>query len=364
VVVLPPAPAAPRRILFIKLRHIGDSLLLTPTIVATKQKFPQAEIWVLVRESCDGILAGCPEVDRILTTANPDTAKRSKHGILADLPLALLLRRTRFDHVFELTDNDRARFFALAARTPNRCTNSHRTLKFFWKPFFHRICTTKRYQKHQVVRDYTCPKEILDLPENPGPLRFDDSHCIPWQEKEYSSGDPFAVLHMHTRWERKSWPMDRWEALIPQLLELVPRLLISCGPDPAETASANRLCERFGPRVKTTAGTANWCQLAWLLRRARFFVGVDTAAMHLAAACQCPTISLFGPSPVFEYHPWHVKHQMIRPQDWLGEAAAKAMPREELMSEIPLNRVLVACQEAWQNGPRSATASFPESDPA
>ena len=87
------APQAPRRILFIKLRHIGDSLLLTPTIVATKQKFPQAEIWVLVRESCDGILAGCPEIDRILTTANPDSAKRSKQGILIDLKLAALLRR-------------------------------------------------------------------------------------------------------------------------------------------------------------------------------------------------------------------------------------------------------------------------------
>ena len=68
------------RILFIKLRHIGDSLLLTPTIVATKQKFPHAEIWVLVRESCDGVLAGCPEIDRILSTANPDAAKRRSGG--------------------------------------------------------------------------------------------------------------------------------------------------------------------------------------------------------------------------------------------------------------------------------------------
>ena len=40
------------RFLFIKLRHIGDSLLLTPTLVATKAKYPDAEIWVLVRKSC------------------------------------------------------------------------------------------------------------------------------------------------------------------------------------------------------------------------------------------------------------------------------------------------------------------------
>jgi heptosyltransferase-3 len=335
------------RILFIKLRHIGDSLLLTPTLVATKEKFPQTEIWVLVRESCDSILAGCPEIDRILTTANPDATKRTKSGWLSDLQLAALLRRTKFDHVFELTDNDRARFFAIAARTPSRCTNLHRNFKKIWRPFFHHICTTPRYPKHQVIRDYVCPQEILGLPEEPGPLRFAESRMVPWREADSDSGEPFAALHIHTRWERKSWPMDRWEALIPRLLEFVPRILISCGPDPVEVESARALCEKSVPRVQTTAGTATWSQLAWLLRRAKFFAGVDTAAMHLAAACQCPTVALFGPSPVFEYHPWLVNHQMIRPQDWLGEATAKAMPREELMREISLDRVLAACREVW-----------------
>ena len=334
------------RILFIKLRHIGDSLLLTPTIAATKKKYPHAEIWVLVRETCDGILAGCPEIDRILTTANPDSAKRSKLGWLSDLRLAALLRRTHFDFVFELTDNDRARFFALAARTPMRCANEHRTLKKFWRPFFHQICTVHRYPKHQVIRDYVCPEEILGLPAEPGPLRFAEANCIPWRALEYETGLPFAVLHIHTRWERKSWPMDRWEALIERLLEFVPRLLISCGPANQEIKSAEALCRKFGPFVQSTAGTANWSQLAWLLRRASFFVGVDTAAMHLAAACDCPTVALFGPSPVVEYHPWRVEYWMIRPQDLLGEATAKAMPPDELMRENPMDRVLAACRLA------------------
>ena len=105
-VFLSPHGAA-MRILFIKLRHIGDSLLLTPTLVATKEKFPHAEIWVLVRESWDAILAGCPEIDRLLTTANPDASKRTTRGWLSDLRLAALLHRTKFDHVFELTDSDR-----------------------------------------------------------------------------------------------------------------------------------------------------------------------------------------------------------------------------------------------------------------
>ena len=335
------------RILFIKLRHIGDSLLLTPTIVATKAKFPDAEIWVLVRKSCDAILAGCPEIDRVLTTANPDAANRSSGDWMADLKLAFLLRRTDFDFVFELTDNDRARFFAIAARTKERCTNKHRTLNRFWRLFFHRICNLPRRRQHQVVRDYFCPQETLEFPDQPGALRFAESLSAPWQAHEYDNGTAFAMLHIHTRWERKAWPMERWHSLIEHLLRFVPRLLISCGPDAQEVESSKNLCQKFGRHLQTTGGTANWAQIAWLLRKAKFFVGVDTAAMHLAAACECPTIALFGPSPVFEYHPWKVRHWMIRPQEWLSENEAKKIGPDQIINEIPVEKVLKACQEAF-----------------
>jgi ADP-heptose:LPS heptosyltransferase len=68
--------------------------------------------------------------------------------------------------------------------------------------------------------------------------------------------------------------------------------------------------------------------------------------MHLAAAAGCPTVSLFGPSPAFEYHPWQVKHWMIRPQDWLNEDDVKKIPRDSLMEQISVVRVLAACRDA------------------
>jgi heptosyltransferase-3 len=305
------------RILFIKLRHIGDSLLLTPTIAATKKKYPHAEIWVLVRESCDGILSGCPEIDRILTTANPDASKRTKSGWLSDLKLALELRRTPFDFVFELTDNDRARFFALAARTPMRCTNEHHRLKKIWRPIFHKIFNSDRRMMHRVEKDYTCPRQILGLPFEPGPLRFDRSKMLPWKPEMYSSAN-YAVIHPFTRWPSKAWPIENWEALIPDLLNLFPRIIISCGPDPAEITSAISLQSKFDSRVDCTCGSATWKNLAWLLDNAQLYIGVDTAAMHLAAACSCPTVALFGPTPISEYHPWQNTHCLLSPENTLN----------------------------------------------
>ncbi len=340
------------RFLFIKLRHIGDSLLLTPTILGTKEKFPDAEIWVLVRKSCDGILAGCAEIDRLLCTANPDASKRRGSEFFDDLKLLALLRRTRFDHVFELTDSDRARWFAIAARARHRSTNQHRSLRWFWRPFFDTICTTNRYPRHQVIRDYICPQEVLALPSEPGGMRFAKERMQPWPEAENLAPGSYAVIHLHTRWERKAWPIDRWKLLIPHLLEMVPRIILSCGPAPEEMASAKALSETFEGRVIPTQGKANWRQLAWILSRSAFFVGVDTAAMHLAAAVGCPTVALFGPSPAYEYHPWKVRHWMIKPQDWLSPEQVKQIHRDDLMKEIPVDRVLTACREAFDAASR------------
>jgi heptosyltransferase III len=64
-------------------------------------------------------------------------------------------------------------------------------------------------------------------------------------------------------------------------------------------------------RAVSTDGKLDWAHLAGCLYRARAFVGVDTAAMHLAAACQCPIVAIFGYSVVHQWHPWKAKFRLI-----------------------------------------------------
>jgi heptosyltransferase-3 len=163
-----------------------------------------------------------------------------------------------------------------------------------------------------------------------------------------STPEKYAVVHLHTRWPRKSWPLERWIELLSAVLKFIPHILISCGPGEDEVSEAKAICDKLGSQVSTTAGRASWSELASLLHKASFFIGIDTAAMHLAAATGCPTVCLFGPSPVYEYHPWKVKNWIISPQDWLGEDQAKKIPVNELMREIPVDRVLAACRSAWE----------------
>ena len=334
------------RILFTKLLHIGDNLLLTPTLVATKEKFPDSEIWVAVRRGTEGILAGCPEIDRIVTTARPEEGRRTWSDFGRDLLTLAEIAGTRFDYAFELGDNNRGRILTTASRSKIRCTNSYERpegipLSMSWKKRFNQLITTGHGPVHQVRRDYNAVRETLELPEEPPPMRFVREAMRPSQMEGALKGplqgaisNSYALVHAATRWSSKSWPLDRWKQVIAALLKRFPQVMISCGPSPREIAEAAILCEGFEGRVLSTEGKLSWSQLATLIGSASLFVGVDTAAMHLAAAVQCPSVVLFGHPPAYQFQPWKCPHRVVRSKDTMLETERYKLPGEQLMQEI------------------------------
>ncbi|MBL6764903.1 MAG: glycosyltransferase family 9 protein [Verrucomicrobiae bacterium] len=351
------------RVLIIKLKHIGDSLLLTPTIDAIKAMDPSSEIWVLVREGCQEILAGCVSIDRLLTSAPPKKGDRTLADRLAGLRLATTLLTHRFDYVFELSDGDRGRWLATFARTRNRCTNGGvRPISRGWSRVFNGIAECNWLGMHAVEKDFRTVGEFLPLGEAPPAMRFDPSRTKPW-ETEADLSD-FAFLHTATRWERKEWPADNWIKLAERLLQRVSRLVLSCGPEEREIANTRRLAEQLGDRAIFTEGKLEWSQIAWLLQRARLFVGVDTAAMHLAAACNCPTVAIFGPSVPWVWRPWRVPSEVAAPEDhltYLGVYDQFNQVAALKTADGPVSRVWEACQR-FLDGGRQTRAAGPGSD--
>ncbi len=153
------------RILLIKPKHIGDALILTPTIAGIRQAHPGAEIWVLVRAGTEGILAGSPDIARILSLAGVEKSDRSRGDLWRQARVAMKLLTTRFDYVFELGDGHRARLFAMLARTKRRY--SVKTSSPL-KPFEARHFSVSSFDWktcHRVEKDYYSVSEFLPLPE-------------------------------------------------------------------------------------------------------------------------------------------------------------------------------------------------------
>src|SRR6516225_6947626 len=99
-------PARPR-ILVITLRRLGDVLLTTPLVRSIRRGFPDACLEMLVFRGSDAILAGNPDIDRVLTMA-----ERPSFGETVSLARAVF---RRYDLAVSTQAGDRPTFLALLA---------------------------------------------------------------------------------------------------------------------------------------------------------------------------------------------------------------------------------------------------------
>jgi heptosyltransferase-3 len=330
------------RLLFVKLKRIGDALLLTPALVAVRENFPDAEIWVVVRKGTEGILAGCPAIDRIVTTAPVDSPRRNPRELWHEFRTIMLLRSRQFDYAFELSDGDRGRLIVGLSGARARCVNtSSYALKWWCKPLFNRQADTPWRQRHRVEKDYQLVSDFLPLAGDIPPLCFVRSRS---SEPDFLAHmDNYVVVHPGTYWVRKRWPKEHWIELGHRLLERIKHIVVSCGPDEEERARAAELVAAWGSdRAVSTDGKLDWAHLAGCLYRARAFIGVDTAAMHLAAACQCPIVAIFGYSKVHQWKPWKAQYRLINMAAGLKQSE---YPDHEVMKMQTPDLVLQALDE-------------------
>ncbi len=334
------------RILLIKLKHIGDALIMTPTIAAIRTAHPGARVSVLVRAGTEGILAGCPFIEKVHLTEAPEKKKRGKNTFRRTLALWRDLRRENFDHVFELGGSHRGLFLALISGANRAWFNNHRnTAPAWWRLAGGSQANVDTAGRHAVECDWLAVSQVLSLPP-PGQLVYRDDTAASFEVPRR-----FIVLHPGTRWRRKQWSEDNWRRLLDSLATEDVDVLVSVGPDPEEIALGDRLCEHCPERVRSTRGTWNFGRLASALHRAEFYLGVDTAAMHLAAACGRPVITLFGESDPAIWAPWRTPFVLFR-APLLVPAPHPPVPKRRL-DDIPVKAVAAACRRFLRETPSS-----------
>lgn len=106
-------PAAPHKILLIKLRHHGDMILTTPVINNLRQHYPAAEIDVLLYKETAPILAHHPAIAHIHVIDREWKKQGLLHQLEHEYALAQTLRARHYDLVINLADQWRSAIVAL-----------------------------------------------------------------------------------------------------------------------------------------------------------------------------------------------------------------------------------------------------------
>src|SRR5262249_51240416 len=101
-----------QRVLVIRLRSIGDTVLTTPSLFALKRFAPHAEVDVLLEDWVAPVLEGFEHVDRVITMQRGSTASR--------LRAAREIRGRRYDVVYNLHGGTTATLLTRATGAPHR----------------------------------------------------------------------------------------------------------------------------------------------------------------------------------------------------------------------------------------------------
>jgi heptosyltransferase-3 len=274
------------KFLLAKLNHLGDTLLLTPTLRALRQAHPGATIDVVVRKGCEAVLEGNADISRVI-------------GVPGASAFAAVLGR-RYDYAFDLSNSDRAKLLIAASGARVRAINDWHAELGWRARLFNRFTHFAWGPEHQVLRDYRAVADVVPLGP-PGPLVLET-------EPVDAPKGPYVVIHPVSRWKFKQWLPEYWAHVADALpFEVV----FSYGPGEAgEIDAISKKHRRIGGLTLR--------QLGGLIKGARLFLGVDTVAMHIAAAVQTPAVALFGPSSEWSWRPWQAPHELV-----LGDCSCK-----------------------------------------
>ncbi len=286
-----------RRVLVVKLRSIGDTVLSTPSLLALRRFLPDAEIDILIEDWVAPVLDGFDGVNVI--PVGKGTAERMR--------VARKLRQRRYDVAFNLHGGTTATLFVRASGARHRVGYADYQYSFLYNhllssptDFWGTEFTHSAEQQLALLGSVGVPVE--DRPKSrlvvtDKALEQVRTICgSGW----FNTGE-FAIMHPTTAFFTKQWPVENFARTAEFLAEQ--------GLHTVAISSQNELVtlEQLVAASKvpiTTLDDLTLPEITALGSKASIFVGNDSGIAHIAAAVGTPSVVIFGSSNRNHWRPW------------------------------------------------------------
>jgi len=331
-----------KRILVLRYRFIGDTILTVPFLRNLRYAEPSAHIVWVVAPGSSEVVHGIPYVDELLcwdpVTIHADS--RGTHRTLRDkVRFIRELRSQKFDKVYVLKRSFSSALIAFLTGARERIgfdTEGRSFLLTMKVPY--------RQDQHEV-------DNFLDVLRADGvPVR--DDYLETWITPEESSaagdilvregvgpGEKLVLVHPFAATPQRGWHLEDFAHLAQLLQEQGLRVGILGSPREKELFESTR--HLFGSDCVDFVGKCPLRITMALLKKCELFVGNDSGIMHLAAASGIPMVALFGPQSPVKFGPWS-KHAAV-----LYKAFPCSPCRQKFFTECePSSRMRPACIEA------------------
>lgn len=301
-------PQKIKRILVIKTVALGDLILLLPTLKALKETFPEACLTLLTTPRVREVVEGQNFIDEIIYF--DPTNIGSLKNIFQQLREGNFTLVVEAEHYYRFTT-----IISYLIGAPWRVGFA---LPRQGRKGLFNIRVPYRIDLHEVENFYQLAvavgaKRKREIKLEPVVVsRADQEKVRDFLRKEgIQRYEKLIILHPSTspRATSRRWESEKWAELAEILHTKGFRLIISGSSAEDEAVKEVEAKLNFNPVV--SAGKLNLKQFAVLLKRAVLFVGVDTGALHLAAAEGTPVLGLYGPNTPRKWGPYGVKSKTI-----------------------------------------------------
>ena len=304
-----------QRFLIAVLRFHGDVLLTTAVIGDIKRIYPDSIIDLLVYKGTGSILKFDDRINSVLE-AEPSSDSIFIKKAYKEILLLRALSNTKYDFGIFLTTQWRMALMA-------RCLKSARTTgvddlkrrKPLWTKSFSSI-SPEAGDGHIVKRNLAALKTLgLTSIEEKSELSLiipqEIKNRIEEIKKNHRLDSNYCVFHTVSRRETKLWKKESFSQLIDHYGDQGLKVVLTSGPDEKEIKYLKDIEKLTNTNLINLGGETRLIELAALIKDAKFFLGLDSVASHIAAAVGTKGVALFGPSNPNNWRPWSDKLQVI-----------------------------------------------------
>src|SRR2546423_4642039 len=348
-----PQPLAPakwdwqkvRRILVVRLRSIGDTVLSAPSLFALKRFLPHASVDILVEDWVAPVLDGFPHVDNVITLERKSALSRAR--------VARRLRANRYDVVYNLHGGTSATLLTRATGAKHRVgyeTYQYARLHNHLSPSSSSLWgqdKTHSVEQQLALLGWT-GVPVSDRPPTQLAVIQQAATTIAGRLQAVGLGDiPFAVIHPAAAFATKQWAAEKFVRVADELGGKGLPVVAITAPD--QTDIVDELQQKSSGLVATFTDLS-LPEITALLARARLFVGNDSGIAHIAAAVATPSVVVFGSSNIAHWRPWtgtgaaaEIVFEEMECQPCHGYFCEK-FEQPECIRRVPVERVIAAVE--------------------
>lgn len=334
--------ASVRKVLLIRLRSIGDTVLSTPSLFALKRFVPHAEIDILVEDWVAPVLDQHPYVDKVMVLDR-------RGGFSARARVARQIRATGYDVVYNLHGGTTATFLTRATGARHRV--GYKTYQYaqlhnhqappsslLWgEPKTHSV------EQQLALLGWT-GVPVSDRPRTHLAVTATAAASVARQlaAAGLNNERPLALIHPAAAFATKQWATENFARVAEFVTErgFAPVAIAS----PKEQETIKTLLDAAS--VSIASLDLSLPEVAALAARAQIFIGNDSGIAHIAAAVGTPSVVIFGSSNIAHWSPWNkaaaeVVYEAMPCQPCHGYFCEK-FPQPECILRVPVDRVVTA----------------------